>query len=80
MKNQFILLFLTLFSYSIFAQIQITNTSSYHTASQMLLANELNESGEPFAEALGYDLDQLDPAVLYSPDSVSYTLGINNYE
>jgi hypothetical protein len=46
----------------------------------MLLANELNNSGEPFAEALGYNLDDLDPMVLDSPDSTSYTLGIENYE
>jgi len=46
----------------------------------MLLANEINESGEPFAEALGYNLDDLDPALANMPDSVSYTLGIENYE
>ena len=46
----------------------------------MLLANEINESGEPFAEALGYDLDLLDPMVLNDPDSIYYTLGIENYE
>jgi hypothetical protein len=46
----------------------------------MLLANEINESGEPYAEALGYNLADLDPLRLYLPDSVAYTLGINNYE
>lgn len=80
MKKLVFSLFLLFFTYSIFGQIQITNTSIYHTAGQMLLANEINESGEPFAEELGYDLDLLDPAVLYSPDSISYTLGIDNYE
>ena len=46
----------------------------------MLLDNEINESGEPFAEALGYNLDNLDPMILNQPDSVSYTPGIENYE
>lgn len=62
------------------AQVQITNTDTYYTADQMLLANEINESGEPFAEALGYNLDDLDPFVADFPDSISYTLGIENYE
>ena len=62
------------------AQVVITSTDNFSTRDQMLLANEINESGEPFAEALGYDLDELDPMVLNSPDSVSYTLGIENYE
>jgi len=53
---------------------------SYITADQMLLANEINESGEPFAEALGYNLDDLDPAVPGSPDDRAYVLGIENYE
>ncbi|GAB4311715.1 MAG: hypothetical protein Kow00127_01810 [Bacteroidales bacterium] len=62
------------------AQVTITATDYFSTRDQMLLANEINESGEPFAEALGYDLDELDPMVLNNPDSVSYTLGIENYE
>ena len=63
-----------------FGQVTITNTDTYYTADQMLLANEINESGEPFAEALGYNLDDLDPFVLNQPDSIAYTLGIENYE
>lgn len=55
-------------------------TNRFVTADQMLLANEENESGEPFAEALGYNLDDLDPFVRDSPDAISYTLGIENYE
>jgi hypothetical protein len=55
-------------------------TTVYRTADQMLLANEINESGEPFAEALGYDLDALDPAVPGVPDDTAYVLGIDNYE
>ncbi len=62
------------------AQVVVTSTDNFSTRDQMLLANEINESGEPFAEALGYDLDLLDPMVLNMPDSISYTLGIENYE
>ena len=62
------------------AQVVITDTDNYMTKDQMLLANEINESGEPFAEALGYNLDDLDPMVLNQPDSISYTMGIENYE
>lgn len=62
------------------AQFQITNTDTYYTRDQMLLANEINESGEPFAEALGYDLDELDPMLPNFPDSIAYTTGIENYE
>ena len=32
-----------------FSRVQITNTSVYYTGEQMLLANEIIESGEPFA-------------------------------
>ncbi len=62
------------------AQVVVTSTDRFTTRDQMLLANEINESGEPFAEALGYDLDLLDPMILNLPDSISYTLGIENYE
>ncbi len=62
------------------AQISIISADLFITQDQMLLANEINESGEPFAEALGYDLDDLDPMILNLPDSISYTLGIENYE
>lgn len=62
------------------AQIIVKNDSVFKTADQMLLANELFESGEPFAEFLGYNLDNLDPMVLNTPDSISYTTGIEGYE
>lgn len=62
------------------AQITILNDSTFNTAKQMFLANELFESGEPFAEELGYNLDLLDPMVLNVPDSISYTTGIESYE
>jgi len=69
-----------LFTPLAFSKVQITNTNIYYTAEQMLMANEINESGEPFAEALGYNVDDLDSFVLNQPDSISYTLGIENYE
>jgi hypothetical protein len=72
-------LWLLIFS-AVYSQNIITVTDTFYTAQQMLLANEINESGEPFAEALGYNLDDLDPFVPDSPDSIAYTLGIENYE
>ncbi|MBW6489966.1 MAG: T9SS type A sorting domain-containing protein [Lentimicrobium sp.] len=82
MKKLFTLLTFVLlwFSIQVNAQLIVTNDSTFNTATQMLLANELFESGEPFAEALGYNLDDLDPMVLNAPDSISYTTGIENYE
>lgn len=77
---KYLLTFLLISSAVLLAQVQITNTSIYKTADQMLLANEINESGEPYAEELGYNLDDLDPFILDSPDSIAYTLGIENYE
>ena len=65
---------------SIFGQVTITNTSHYQTVDQMLLANEINESGEPYAEAIGYNLDDLDPFQPAVPDNIAYVLGIENYE
>ena len=62
------------------AQMVVKNDSTFNTADQMLLANELFESGEPFAEFMGYNLDNLDPMILNTPDSISYTTGIENYE
>jgi len=61
------------------AQITITDTDHYDTESQMLLANEINESGEPYAEAIGYDLNLLDPFNPGFPDQTAYALGIENY-
>ena len=81
MKHLFtVLLSLMITSTLLQAQVVVTSTDSFITRDQMLLANEINESGEPFAEALGYNLDDLDPMVLNSPDSIAYTLGIENYE
>ncbi|NCT10438.1 MAG: T9SS type A sorting domain-containing protein [Flavobacteriia bacterium] len=62
------------------AQVTITNNTNFNTADQMLLANEINFSGEPFAEFLGNDLGLLDPMLVDQPNQISYTLGIENYE
>jgi hypothetical protein len=62
------------------AQFVIQDDSTFNTKAQLLLANELFESGEPFAEELGYNLDNLDPMVKNTPDTISYTTGIENYE
>ncbi len=62
------------------AQITIQDDSTFNTLSQMLLANELFESGEPFAETLGYNLDDLDPMILNVPDSTAYVTGVESYE
>lgn len=83
MKKSLTLIFLVVLTWitgSTFAQVVIQNDSIFRTADQMLLANELFLSGEPFAEALGYDLDELDPMMPDLPDSISYAMGIENYE
>ncbi len=73
-------LFAVVTSIPTFAQVLVTDSSSYLTVDQMLLANEINESGEPYAEAIGYDLDILDPFAPGQPDETAYVLGIENYE
>ncbi len=83
MKTKVFLFFALIFSGQVWqtnAQVVIQDDATYDTTSQMLMANEMFESGEPFAEALGYNLDDLDPMVLNVPDSLAYTLGIENYE
>ncbi|MCF6358013.1 MAG: T9SS type A sorting domain-containing protein [Draconibacterium sp.] len=80
MKNFTLFIAFLLVSFSMSAQLIITNDTVFRTADQMLFANELFLSGEPFAEDLGYDLDELDPMVLNSPDSMAYTMGIEAYE
>jgi len=62
------------------AKVTVTRTDNYLTIDQMLLANEINESGEPYAEEIGYNLDDLDPFQRFSPDNAAYVLGIENYE
>ena len=82
MKRITFLLAITLLSFSTYlnAQIVITNDDTFTTVDQMLLANELFESGEPWAESLGYNLDNLDPMIPGSPDQFAYNTGIESYE
>ena len=80
MKKIILLLALAIMGLNTKAQFSIQDDSTYNTLTQMLLANELFESGEPFAESLGYNLDDLDPMLLDSPDSISYVTGIESYE
>lgn len=82
MKNLLIVLAFSFYVISISnaQNLVIKNDSTFNTAYQMLLANEINESGEPFAEFLGYNLDDLDPMKPNLPDSIAYTFGIENYE
>lgn len=75
-----IVVLLIIMSNQLISQLTITNTTDYITMEQMFLANEINESGEPWAEALGYNLDDLDPMVPNQPDSISYSTGIEAYE
>ena len=75
----FLLLFCCFFQQTN-AQVTIVDNSTFSTRNQMFLANELFESGEPYAEALGYNLNVLDPLLLDQPDALAYTTGIENYE
>lgn len=81
MKRIFTLLFAFLVvTTTINAQLVIKKDNLFRTADLMFLANELFLSGEPFAESLGYNLDDLDPMVPDSPDSIAYATGIDGYE
>lgn len=68
------------FNLFLHAQIVITNDNTFNTADQMLLANELFESGEPWSEALGNDLNLLDPMIPNQPTQFQYETGIESYE
>jgi len=80
MKTKITVLVAILFASLTQAQLTITDGTSFSTRDEMFLANELFQSGEPYAEDLGYNLDDLDPMVLNQPDSLAYTTGIENYE
>ena len=81
MKRIFtLLLVLLVVIFTVNAQLVIKKDNLFRTADQMFLANELFLSGEPFAESLGYNLDDLDPMAPNSPDSIAYATGIEGYE
>jgi hypothetical protein len=52
----------------------------FDVAGGMLAYSEFELSGEPLAEALGLDLDGLDPNLLGQPTSFDYAAGVESYE
>lgn len=54
--------------------------ASFHTAASMLAYTEFELSGEPLAEALGLDLDVLDPNRADEPTPFDFAAGIESYE
>ncbi|GLQ32477.1 hypothetical protein [Litoribrevibacter albus] len=54
--------------------------STMNPASNFLAYTEFELSGEPLVEALGLDLDVLDPDALNQPTVFDYAAGINSYE
>jgi len=61
------------------AEVEILDRS-FDTAATLLAYTEFELSGEPLAEALGLDLDVLDPSQLGRPTAFDYTAGIESYE
>ncbi len=61
------------------ATIEVLDTRHY-PASNFLAYTEFELSGEPLAEALGLDLDLLDPTQLNQPTVFDYAAGIESYE
>lgn len=53
---------------------------TFYTAGAMFAYTEFELSGEPLAEALGLDLDTLDPNAINQPTEFDYTAGIESYE
>lgn len=53
---------------------------TFDTAGNMFAYAEFELSGEPMVEALGLDLDVLDPAQVDKPSVFDYTAGIESYE
>jgi len=71
---------------SLYAAKPFANTKTevlnkrFITAGAMLAYTEFELSGEPMAEALGVDLDTLDPNAVNQPTEFDYTAGIESYE
>jgi len=60
-------------------QVKILD-KTFKPASNLLAYTEFELSGEPLAEALGLDLDLLDPNALGLPTAFDYAAGIESYE
>lgn len=54
--------------------------ATHNPAGNFLAYTEFELSGEPLAEALGLDLDVLDPNAVNKPTAFDYTAGIEAYE
>ena len=76
-----ITLAMALFTIHVIAQpnVQVVD-KRMHVAGNMLAYTEFELSGEPLAEALGLDLDTLDPNALDQPTAFDYATGIESYE
>ena len=61
------------------AAVKVEDTS-FNTAANMLAYTEFELSGEPLAEALGLDLDVLDPNRADEPTPFDFAAGIESYE
>ena len=60
-------------------QVKVLDTT-HNPASNFLAYTEFELSGEPLAEALGLDLDILDPNAVNKPSAFDYAAGIESYE
>ncbi len=60
-------------------QVKVLDKNHY-PASNFLAYTEFELSGEPLAEALGLDLDILDPFVATTPTAFDFAAGIESYE
>jgi hypothetical protein len=61
------------------AEVKVLDKTHY-PASNLLAYTEFELSGEPLAEALGLDLDILDPNAANIPTSFDFSAGISSYE
>lgn len=61
------------------AQVSVLD-KTHHPASNFLAYTEFELSGEPLAEALGLDLDMLDPNIANEPTPFDFATGIESYE
>lgn len=61
------------------AQIKVLDKNHF-PASNFLAYTEFELSGEPLAEALGLDLDMLDPSFANTPTAFDFAAGIESYE
>lgn len=61
------------------ASVKVTDPS-FHTGAAMFAYTEYELAGEPLAEALGMDLDLLDPDQANQPDPFDFSAGIEAYE